>query len=320
MSQHERLQVIQGALRNNNCVPMSWLMQKLERSRATITRDIEYLRSRDGLTIDWDHTRRGYVMVDQPIANPAGAMFFTGAELYALLTMQHLLKDLQPGFLDSQMKPLQDRVEKLLGKASHTADEIRGRVRIIHLGKRSLPAWHFERVAKALLDRKRLSINYFNRARNDHAVRELSPQRLVHYRENWYLDAWCHLRNDIRSFSLDAIQSVNTLNKEAKLVAESRLNAHVSAGYGIFSGKARYTAKLVFSAERARWVGSENWHPRQRGEQRPDGKYVLSIPVSDHRELLMDILKHGEHVEVLGPPELRTKVKEALEAGLNKYL
>lgn len=54
----------------------------------------------------------------------------------------------------------------------------------------------------------------------------ISPQRLVHYRDNWYLDAWCHLRNDLRRFSVDAIQRVKVLRDKARNVAEAKLLAH----------------------------------------------------------------------------------------------
>ena len=74
-------------------------------------------------------------------------------------------------------------------------------------------------------------------------------------------------------------------------------------------------AKLRFSAERARWVGSEIWHPDQRGVFDPAGRYTLELPYRDDRELLLEILKHGAGVEVLAPEALRTKVRDAhLEA------
>ena len=317
MSRHERLQAMERMLAAGRHIPISKFMEKLQRSKATITRDIEYLRSRSGHSIDWDREQGGYRLVES--SAPAPSMWFTGPEIHALLTMQHLLQDLQPGFLDAQLAPLQKRVETLLGKSSHTPDEIRNRVRIVHVGRRLLPIENFEHVAQALLNRKRLRINYYNRARDNCDARDISPQRLVHYRENWYLDAWCHWKNDIRTFSLDAIKAVRSLLAKAKTIPDAELDRHFKAGYGIFSGKAKYIAKLKFSGERARWVGNENWHPDQTGQEMPDGTYLLTVPVSDHRELLMDIMKHGTHVEVLEPEALRQVVSTELRAASSKY-
>jgi L-ascorbate metabolism protein UlaG (beta-lactamase superfamily) len=128
--------------------------------------------------------------------------------VHALLTMQHLLTDLDPGgILTPHIQPLIARLNSLLGTAENTAEEIRRRVLIVGLGRRELKLAHFEKVGAALLRRKRLAITYFARGSGETTEREVSPQRLVYYRENWYLDAWCHLRNDIRNFALDSIRS-----------------------------------------------------------------------------------------------------------------
>ncbi len=63
-------------------------------------------------------------------------------------------------------------------------------------------------------------------------------------------------------------------------------------------------AKLRFAPSRARWVAQERWHPDQRGRAEADGSYVLEVPYTDSRELMMDILKYGSEVEVLGPASL----------------
>ncbi|MFX7571027.1 WYL domain-containing protein, partial [Acinetobacter baumannii] len=82
----------------------------------------------------------------------------------------------------------------------------------------------------------------------------LSPQRLVYYRDNWYLDAWCHLREAMRSFSLDAIASTKLKTDSAIEISDDTLDQHFTQGYGIFSGVDVQWAVLRFSPERARWV------------------------------------------------------------------
>jgi len=141
----------------------------------------------------------------------------------------------------------------------------------------------------------------------------------VHYRDNWYVDAWCHLREDVRSFAVDAIRSAAPVGKRARQVAEKELDEVLSAGYGIFSGRSTSWARLRFSAERARWVSAEEWHPGQRGSYESDGSYVLEIPFSDPRELVMDIMRHGSHVEVLAPAALRAEVARQLRGALTAY-
>ena len=140
-----------------------------------------------------------------------------------------------------------------------------------------------------------------------------APHRLVHYRDTWYLDAYCHLRSGLRTFALDGVESVRILGKTARDIRETKLDEELGDSYGIFSGKAVHTAVLRFTPRRAQWVKNECWHPQQHSEAAADGSLILKVPYSDHRELLMDILRYGPDVEVLEPKLLRAQVRDALK-------
>ena len=318
MDRTERFYKIDQLIHDRRLVSFVDLMEALEVSRATLKRDLEYMRNRLNAPIIWDRhggTGGGY-RFDTPHAQ-AGAQYelpglwFNSGEVHALLTMQHLLTDLDPGgILTPHIQPLIARLNSLLGSAENTAEEIRRRVLIVGLGKRELKLAHFEKVGAALLRRKRLAITYFARGSGETTEREVSPQRLVYYRENWYLDAWCHLRNDIRNFALDSIQHADVIETKAREVSHRSLDEVLGPGYGIFSGRRLQHAKLRFTPKRARWVAQETWHPKQKGGFSDDGSWLLEFPYADHRELIMDILKFGADVEVLAPPDLRQRVAD----------
>ena len=97
----------------------------------------------------------------------------------------------------------------------------------------------------------------------------------MNYRGNWYVDAWCHLRRGLRSFSVDAIRKLDLLPTRARSVAEKALKDYFETSYGIFSGRATRTAKLRFTPSRARWVANETWHPQQKGAFEADGSYRI---------------------------------------------
>jgi len=322
MDRTERFYKIHQLLAARGAVKLSEFLSALGVSRATFKRDLEYMRDRLNAPIEWDRETGGYRFVRAALDAPRyelPGLWFNPSEIRALLTMQQLLTNLQPGLLDPHVKPLLARLRSLLGTGEHSAEEVERRIRIIHLGARAVKLPHFEVVATALLDRRRVRIVYVSRSSNERTERDISPQRLVHYRENWYCDAWCHLREDIRSFAVDAIQDARLLDRRAKNVPERDLDEVLASGYGIFSGRRTTWAKLRFTPERARWVSAEQWHPQQRGRFEPDGSYLLEIPFSDHRELAMDVLRHGAHVEVLEPQSLRAAVRGQLEAALKRY-
>jgi predicted DNA-binding transcriptional regulator YafY len=320
MDRTERFYRIQQLLRQNRTVTVQRFMQELEISLATFKRDLEYMRSRLNIPIVWDREAAGYRFDKGVGVQELPGLWFSDSEIYALLTMQRLLEDVGPGLLGSHVAPLLDRLQAVIGSGPHPAEEVQKRIRILHLARRTLPLAHFQIAARALLERKRLRIVYYTRPRNEETQRDICPQRLVYYRENWYLDAWCHLRKDIRSFSVDAIRAAEILDEPAREVPERELDEVLAAGYGIFSGRDVEWATLRFTPERARWVASEQWHPQQRSRFDPDGSYVLELPYSDHRELVMDILKHGPDVEVVAPESLRKAVCASLQAALQRYL
>ncbi len=207
----------------------------------------------------------------------------------------------------------------LLGTGDHSVDEVARRIRILHMAARPAQHEHFQIIATALLGRRRLSMEHYNRRTDETTDREVSPQRLVYYRDNWYLDAWCHLRRALRSFAVDAISAVLLLPAKARNVAGKTLDAELGSGYGIFAGRKTRKAVLRFTAERARWVSGETWHPEQRSRVDKQGRYILTVPYSDDTELVMDVLRYGPDVEVLRPASLREKVRDRLRSALRVY-
>lgn len=323
MNRTERIYKIDQMIHERGCVPFPMLQQRLEVSRATVKRDLEYMRNRLNAPIVWDREAGGYRF---GVPERAGGQYelpglwFSSEEIHALLTMQHLLATLDTGgLLGPHVQPLLARLNGLLGTAQDTAEEIRKRVRILSMAKRAMPVDNFEKLGSALLRRRRLQITYRSRSKDELTEREISPQRLVHYRDNWYLDAWCHLRGALRSFALDAIERAEVLEKPARNVSAKTLDQVLGSGYGIFSGRRVSWAKLKFSPQRARWVSCEQWHPRQRGRFDEAGAWLLQVPYSDERELVMDILKYGADVEVLAPAALRSRCRSELTKALALY-
>jgi predicted DNA-binding transcriptional regulator YafY len=295
------------------------LEEALGCSRATVKRLIEEMRLYLNAPIVFDRKLNGY-----RYAPSEGQMYelpglwFNASELYALLSMQQLLEQVQPGLLEGHLEPLRRRIHDLLIRQPGGGDELPKRIRILRAAARQ-PGPHFAVLAGAVAARQRLRICYYSRARDESGEREISPQRLTHYRDNWYLDAWCHLRQALRTFALDAIQDAQVMDKPAIEVPQQEMQRHYAGAYGIFAGPSEQTARLRFTPERARWVAQERWHPQQRSRWLPDGSYELTLPYSHPAELVMDLLKHGPEVEVIAPPALRELVKERLQQALKSY-
>ena len=152
--------------------------------------------------------------------------------------MQHLLANLDTGGLPAA--------------GDGSAEEIQKRIHIETVGAREFQLDHLQVIGSALIRRKRLVIRYRAHRTDEVTEREVSPQRLVHYRDNWYLDAFCHSRHDLRTFSVDAIQAAQLLGTKARDIDDQQMDKIMNFGYGIFSGDHVTWAAILFTPERAR--------------------------------------------------------------------
>ena len=321
----ERIYKIEDLLNQYGCLSFKAMQEALGVSRATLTRDLRDLRDRFHMPILYDRDAGGYRLDRQtrqvgPVQYELPGLWFSAQEIHALLTMHRLIANLDTGgLLGPHIAPLMARMNLLLGAADNPAEEVVKRIRLVTVGAREFQLDHFQRVGSALLRRKRLVIDYHARSTDVESRREVSPQRLIHYRHNWYLDAWCHTREALRSFSVDAIQRVEVLDTPAIDAEEEKLDAVLGSGYGIFSGEKVKWATLRFSPKLARWVATERWHQDQEGKLLGDGSYELKLPYSEDTELVMDVLRYGSDCEVIEPLGLRERVAEALSAALRQY-
>jgi len=296
------------------------LMERLECSQATLYRLVAELRDFLGAPIEQDPDSRGFYYdrsYEQPFELPG--IWISPGELQALLTARQVLGSVQPGLLEGELASLQGRITALLKQKGVETEEGESRIHIQAVAGRAVPGHLFQDVLGALVRRRRLHIRYHGRRRDEVSERDISPQRLTQYRNSWYLDAWCHAAKGLRSFALERILDIEMLDAAAREVDPEKLAAHFDQSYGIFSGPARHTARLRFTPEMSRWVADEVWHPDQSGSLDESGAWVLEVPFSDSRELVMDILRYGAEVEVLEPDFLREAVRSAAADTARQY-
>lgn len=294
------------------------LEKELDCSRATVTRLIRECRDDLHLPIVYDPEQKGYYLDREQGKHELPGLWFSAEEIHALLTSHRLLAEVRPGLLAPYISPVKDRLEALLQHRHAGSRDIFDRIRILPVASREARLEDYQRITDALVKRRRLRIQYRSRGKDELSERWVSPQRLIYYRDNWYLDAWCHSRRALRTFAIDRMNVAET-GEAAKEVSNQQLDHHFSQSYGIFAGPASDQARLRFSSGAARWVADEQWHPDQQMVVREDGGIEMTVPYSDPTELIMEVLKYGPEVEVLEPADLRKQVQERLSQALRQY-
>ena len=325
MNRTERFYKIELLLRSRGCVSFAALQAELAVSPATLKRDLQYLRDRLNAPIGYDRVANGYRF---SAAGAAAArqqlpgVWFSENEIHALLTMHQLLAGLDDdGVLSRHLQPMLERLQGMLGADAAEARALMRRVKVISTARRRAPSRHFELLGSALVQRRRVALRYYKRSERSSSERVVSPQRLVNHRGTWYLDAWCHASAGLRRFSLDAIEAASVQVARARQVPVRQLEAQLDTGYGIYGGAAAKLkwATLVFNADAAQWVSNEEWHAAQRSRWLADGRYELQVPYSEPTELAMDILRHGDSVEVVGDKPMLALIAERLRKAAARY-
>jgi len=297
-------------------VSLDRLCDELECGKATVKRQIYDMR----------------LYLDAPIINKPGqgyfyaknnsfelpGIWFSADELYALLTIQKLAANLSGGFFDVDIRVIQHKVQSLLGSNPGSIDEI-NRIRVLGSGSRGRELPCFATVADAVFRRKRVHILYEGRERGQQTQRDVSPQRLTHYRSNWYLDAWCHKAEGLRTFAVEKINQARLIDAPCKEITAQVLDERLAHSFGIFAGEPEAEAVLRFTEKAARWVADEAWFPNCAGLWLEGGDYELRIPYANPTELIMEICRHGPDVEVIAPQALRDQVAKRLAESAKKY-
>lgn len=316
MKLFERIFKLHRLLRQSR-YPVKWqrILDELKCSNSTARRVMKELRESLGAPIEVTEDPQGYRYTDDTYELPG--LWFSATELQSLFMLHLLLQTFEPGLLGNVLSPFLRRLEQILGSQG-LATSGGKRIRLLRVASRPAGPF-FGDVASALLQRHRMTIHY--RAPNVQRAtpREISPLRMSHYRDKWYLDAWCHKQNGLRTFALHRIQMATVLGTAAIEMDEARLDRELGSSYGIFAGEPVAVAKLLFSPKRADYVEGEQWHPDQKASRLKSGEYLLEIPYSASNELILDILHYGPDVEVLAPMELREAVADQLWVAAQQY-
>ncbi|MDG5816473.1 WYL domain-containing protein [Chitinispirillales bacterium ANBcel5] len=297
------------------------LADTLNTSSATVDRLIRELRYEFGAPLKFEKRYNGYrydISDDETFELPG--LWFTTDELKALLCLEALVGTLQEGFLSETFCAFRARIARLLSSRDIDLADWKGRFKIVPIANRPTNPSLFTALTEAVLHRKKIDIRYLKLQGAIPEDRLVSPQAIIRYKDNWYVDAWCHKKEGLREFALNRILSVMPTEEPCKEICTDEMKAFYGNSYGIFTGPAQHVAEIRFSGIAAREVSQQLWHPKQEGFWEGDDEtFTLKVPYGHSRELLMDALKWGADAEVLRPVELRDEIGSIVGRMSEKY-
>lgn len=314
MKKIDRIYLLDTILKERRTpITIEALMERLECSKATVYRIIAAMR--DEMNAPIESNEQG-VYYERSSQFDLPGIRLNAEETQGLLMAAHLLEDLASESLQKPMQRILDNIDKVLQQKGIANRRL---IQIIPALSRKPDAVVFQTVMNALQTEKKLNISYVTRTTQQTTQRLVSPQRLTSYKNAWYLDAWCHLRDGIRLFALEQIQTIEVDIEKAKKVDTQELRDHYAETYGIFAGDMKATAVIKIDKKQAPWTVFEHWHSKQSIEHLNEDFMLLSIPYNDERELIADVMRLGSAAQIIEPASLQQHFKQQLLQILDYY-
>jgi predicted DNA-binding transcriptional regulator YafY len=123
----------------------------------------------------------------------------------------------------------------------------------------------------------------------------------------------------LRHWKLDRFQSAKALDRWFKPNERIDLEAHLGQSVGIFSGIEPQEYAIRLSAQAARWLEEDPWHPQQTLEPNADGSVILRVTAYHDMEIIQRVLRLGTEAEVLSPDRCRKAIAKTVQELAERY-
>ena len=313
----ERMLRIHQAVSAGQFPNASSLALEIEVATKTIHRDIEFMRDRLNLPIEFDGHRNGYHYTEEVSAFPN--IQITEGELFALVVAEKALQQYRGTNFE---KPLLSAIRKMEQALPDTISlnlaDIEQTISFRTRAEPILDLKIFDALAKAVSQRKQLELAYRKPGQRQAEKRLVDPYHLANINGEWFLFAYDHARKDIRTFVPARIQSVQPTGKTFERSQKFSLEKRLRDSFGVHSGEGEFEVVIRFNSRVADYIREKKWHESQQLRALKGGGVELRMKLSSLIEIERWILGWGGDAQVLKPRELAEAVKKSAKAILKQ--
>jgi predicted DNA-binding transcriptional regulator YafY len=309
---------IHAALQAGGFPNASRLGADLEVCTKTVHRDLEFMRDRMGLPIEFDPARNGYRYTEEVDALPT--LQISEGELFALMVAEKALQQYRGTPFEHRLvsalrkleRALPDTISLNLADWDHTISFRTTAEPVVHV-----PV--LAQLADAIQHRHQLRLGYRKPGARATEERTVDPYHLANVNGDWYLFAFDHLRQAIRTFVPTRIQSAEPTGKSFQRPARFALEKQLRDSFGVHSREGDFEVVLRFDEAVADYLREKRWHPSQKNTELPGGTLELRLRLGSLVEVQRWVLGWGGHVEVIAPPELVDGLRRAARQILDRH-
>ena len=288
----------------------STLAREIEVATKTIHRDIEFMRDRLNLPIEFNSTRNGYFYSGEVSAFPT--MQITEGELFALVVAEKALQQYRGTTFE---KPLLSAIKKMEQSLPDTISlnlaDIEQTISFRTRAEPILDLKIFDALAKAVARREQLELNYRKPGAKNPEARIVDPYHLANVNGEWFLFAFDHARNDIRKFVPARIQAIQPTGKTFERSKKFSLEKELRDSFGVHSGEGEFDVMIQFNARAADYIREKKWHESQQLRELKNGGVELRLKLSSLVEIERWILSWGGDAVAIKPKQLIETIKES---------
>lgn len=313
-----RLYILYDEIVKNPYIDINHLKEILEVSDRTVDRYLEQLRYDFGAPIAYDKSRRGYYLKEKwdfPLPK------LTTGEVFLIIVSTNLLKQFKGTPIEREIDSLEKKLELLIpDEVSMQQEEIRSAlsVNLTPIKVRADVKETFEKVLNAIKERRSILIKYHTISTGETKDRKVDPYHIFNSSGVWYFSGYCHLRNEVRDFAMDRVQSIKDLEEHFEIPDWFSPDKYLGEAFRIYKGDIK-KVRVHFDPYEARWIRERIWHESQEIKELKDGSVIMEVE-GNPEELKRWILSFGAHAEVLTPLELRREIKEEVKKLSERYL
>jgi predicted DNA-binding transcriptional regulator YafY len=308
----ERMLRIHQTLQSQKFPNAVTLAREAEVSTKTIHRDIEFMRDRLNLPIEFNSGKNGYFYAGEVSAFPT--MQITEGELFALVVAEKALQQYRGTSFE---KPLLSAIKKMEQALPDTISlnlaDLEQTISFRTSVEPILDLKIFDVLAKAVAQRAQLELSYRKPGEKKSEVRIIDPYHLANINGEWFLFAFDHARKDIRTFVPARIQSVKKTGKIFTRPQKFSLAKRLRDSFGVHSGEGEFEVILHFNARAADYIREKKWHESQELRELKNGELELKMKLSSLREVERWVLSWGGEAKVIKPRALAESVKAAAQ-------
>jgi len=309
----ERMLRIHQELQAGKYPNASTLARSFEISTKTIHRDLEFMRDRLSLPIEYDSGRFGYYYTEEVNAFPT--MQISEGELLALVIAEKALQQYRGTSFEAPLLSAIRKIEQSLpDTVSLSLTDVQQTISFRTSAEPIVELAVFDQLSRATASRQQLELNYRKPGQSEPERRIVDPYHLANINGEWYLFAYDHLRRAIRTFVPSRIRGIRATGKEFSRPERFSLDKRLRRSFGVHCGEGVFDIAIRFSARVADYIREKKWHDSQRLWEKPGGEIELSLRLSSLGEVERWVLSWGGEATVLSPPELIESVARAARA------